>query len=314
MPATNSNFSGAVGNFQITASATPLKCKTNEAITLRYTISGSGNLSLIDKINLKIPNEFESYDPTIDDQINKTQGGSTGKRTFEYILIPSVQGEFKIPKVEFTYFDINNKQYKTISTQDFVLNIAKGKDELSGLAQQMSEREKYMKRDIEFISTKPTRLISSNDLIYHKPLLSILFILLPILTIAFIFYEKKKKKKNSDITYVKYKKATKIALKRLKKAKQYLQNQQKDEFYTEVAQATWNYLSDRFKIEKMELSFDNVKDILNQKQLKEETINSLILLLNNCLNDAKMMTRTKSKVVDNQFLRVFSLILMLQIK
>lgn len=282
LPSTNSNFSGAVGNFQITASASPLKCKTNEAITLKYTISGSGNLSLIDKINLKIPNEFESYDPTIDDQINKTQGGSVGKRTFEYILIPRVQGEFKIPKVEFTYFDIKSKQYKTISTQEFVLNIAKGKDELSGLAQQMSEREKYMKRDIEYISTKPTKLISSNDLIYNKPFLSILFILLPILTLGFIFYENKKKKKNSDITYVKYKKATKIALKRLKKAKQYLQKEEKDEFYTEIAQATWNYLSDRFKIEKMELSFDNVKEILNQKQLKEETINNLISLLNNC--------------------------------
>lgn len=282
LPSTNSNFSGAVGNFQITASASPLKCKTNEAITLKYTISGSGNLSLIDKINLKIPNEFESYDPTIDDQINKTQGGSVGKRTFEYILIPRVQGEFKIPKVEFTYFDIKTKQYKTLSTQEFVLNIAKGKDELSGLAQQMSEREKYMKRDIEFINTKPTKLISSNDLIYNKPFLSFLFILLPILTLVFIFYENKKKKKNSDITYVKYKKATKIALKRLKKAKQYLQKEEKDEFYTEIAQATWNYLSDRFKIEKMELSFDNVKEILNQKQLKEETINNLISLLNNC--------------------------------
>ena len=139
-----------------------------------------------------------------------------------------------------------------------------------------------MKRDIEFISTKPTKLISSNDLIYNKPFLSILFILIPILTLGFILYENKKKKKNSDITYVKYKKATKIALKRLKKAKQHLQKKQKDEFYTEIAQATWNYLSDRFKIEKMELSFDNVKDILNQKQLKEETINNLISLLNNC--------------------------------
>ena len=139
-----------------------------------------------------------------------------------------------------------------------------------------------MKRDIEFISTKPTKLISSNDLIYNKPFLSILFILIPILTLGFILYENKKKKKNSDITYVKYKKATKIALKRLKKAKQHLQKKQKDEFYTEISQATWNYLSDRFKIEKMELSFDNVKDILNQKQLKEETINNLISLLNNC--------------------------------
>lgn len=282
LPKTNSIFSGGVGNFQISASANPLKCKTNEAITLKYTISGSGNLSLIDKIDLKIPSDFDSYDPTINDQINKTNSGITGKRTFEYILIPRVQGEFKIPKVEFTYFDLKAKQYKTISTQEINLNIAKGKEELSGLAQQMSEREKYLKRDIEHIFTKSPNFLSNTDLKYNTTLLYVFLAFIPILCFGFILYKNHSNKKNSDVIYVKYKKATRVALNRLKKAKQYLQKQQKEEFYTEVAQATWNYLSDRFKIVKMDLSFDNVKTILQTRNLKEETINNLISLLNNC--------------------------------
>ncbi len=282
LPKTNSIFSGGVGNFQISASANPLKCKTNEAITLKYTISGSGNLSLIDKIDLKIPSDFDSYDPTINDQINKTNSGITGKRTFEYILIPRVQGEFKIPKVEFTYFDLKAKQYKTISTQEINLNIAKGKEELSGLAQQMSEREKYLKRDIEHIFTKSPNFLSNTDLKYNTTLLYVFLAFIPILCFGFILYKNYSNKKNSDVIYVKYKKATRVALNRLKKAKQYLQKQQKEEFYTEVAQATWNYLSDRFKIVKMDLSFDNVKTILQTRNLKEETINNLISLLNNC--------------------------------
>lgn len=282
LPKTNSSFSGGVGSFNITASAEPLSCKTNEAITLRYTITGNGNLSLIDKIDLKIPDDFESYDPTIDDRINKTQSGLSGSRTFEYILIPRVQGEFKIPKVEFTYFDIKTKQYKTILTEEFALKIAKGKDEMTGLAEQITEREKYLKRDIEHISTKKIRFLSPNNLNYYKPFLLILFILIPILTIAYIIYKNTTNRKNKDITYVKYKKATKIALQRLKKAKLYLANEEKDNFYTEVAQATWNYLSDRFKIVRMDLSFDNIKEVLSKRNIKEETINNLISLLNNC--------------------------------
>lgn len=282
LPKTNIDFSGAVGNFQISATANSLQCKTNEAITLRYTISGSGNLSLIDKINLKIPEDFESFDPTINDQINKTPNGLNGKRTFEYILIPRVQGEFKIPKVSFTYYDLNTKTYKTISTNEFVLKIAKGKDELSGLAQQMSEREKYIKRDIEHIKTKPTNFYSQNSSIYIKPYLLLVFLFIIMLTIGFIVFKNKSNKKNSDKSYVKYKKASKIAHNRLKKAKKYLENYQKDEFYNEIAQATWNYLSDRFNIVKMDLSFDNVKEILTKRNIKEDTINDLISLLNNC--------------------------------
>lgn len=282
LPKSNIDFSGAVGNFQISATANPLQCKTNEAITLRYTISGSGNLSLIDKINLKIPEDFESFDPTINDQINKTPNGLNGKRTFEYILIPRVQGEFKIPKVSFTYYDLNTKTYKTISTNEFTLKITKGKDELSGLAQQMSEREKYIKRDIEHIKTKPTNFYSQNSSIYIKPYLLLVFLFIIMLTIGFIVFKNKSNKKNSDISYVRYKKASKIAHNRLKKAKKYLENYQKDEFYNEIAQATWNYLSDRFNIVKMDLSFDNVKAILTKRNIKEYTTNNLISLLNNC--------------------------------
>ena len=59
-------------------------------------------------------------------------------------------------------------------------------------------------------------------------------------------------------------------------------NEEKDNFYTEVAQATWNYLSDRFKIVRMDLSFENIKEVLAKRNIKEETIENLISLLNNC--------------------------------
>lgn len=282
LPKADSKFSGGVGKFEIDVSADPLNCKTNEAITLRYTISGTGNLSLIDKIDFEVPDDFESYDPTINDKISKTQSGLRGSRTFEYILIPRVQGEFKIPKVDFIYFDINKKEYKTVSTKEIQLNIAKGKDEVSGLAQQITEKERYLKRDIEHISTKKMKFISKNKLNYYSPILLILFIIIPILTIIFIIYRDRTNKKNKDISYVRYKKAKKTAIKRLKKAKIYLKNKDKDNFYTEIAQATWNYLSDRFKIVRMDLNFENIREVLANKDIKEETIENLVSLLNSC--------------------------------
>src|SRR5574344_60016 len=279
---TTPSFSGAVGSFSFAGKASPLKCKTNEAVTLRYTISGSGNLSLIDGINLKVPSEFDSYDPTIDDRINKTQSGMNGSRTFEYILIPRVKGEFKIPPVKFTYYDISSGEYKTLTAEGFSLSIAKGKDDGRGLAQWLSEREKYAKRDIDSLKSGSANFTSAAHWSYDILLLAIIVVACAIVTAVYIVLHKSNVKKNSDITYVRFKKANKVAKKRLKKANKYLKAGQKEAFYNEVAQAAWNYLADRFKIDKMSLSFEAVKNLLLQQGINQQTVSELIDLLNNC--------------------------------
>lgn len=282
LPNTNLNFSGGIGSFSIKASANPLKCKTNEAITLRYTISGEGNLSLIDKIDLNLPEEFESYDPNIIDNYNKTQSGIKGSRTFEYIIIPRVEGRIKVPKVDFVYFDINTKQYKTISTNDFEFEIEKGKAEKSSYQKQLSEREIYKNKDIEYIKTEKIRPVSFNSFYFSHPYLYIILAIILLSVIVFIFLQNKKLESSKDVVNLRYKTARKMANRRFKKAKAYMNANMKEEFYDEVAKALWNYLLDRFKIEKKELSFDNVEDTLKSNNIDSQTIERLITLLNSC--------------------------------
>lgn len=279
---TNLNFSGGVGNFKFKSSANPLKCKTNDAITLKYTISGSGNLSLIDKIDLNLPEEFESYDPSILDNLNKTQSGVSGSRTFEYIIIPRVEGIIKIPKVEFTYYDINSKEYKTLSSEEYNFEIEKGKSELSVVAKQLSEREVYKNKDINFINTSSIQTISFNFLYFMHPFLYITLGGILVLSILFILIMNKRIKNNKDFINLRYKTARKIAYKRFKKSKQYLYKNQEDEFYNEIAKAIWNYLLDRFKIQKTELSFENVQERLISNNISQKTISNLINLLDSC--------------------------------
>jgi hypothetical protein len=301
LPQTNENFSGGVGNFSLNASINPLQCKTNEAITLRYTISGAGNLSLIDKIDVNIPENFDAYDPTIEDNINKGQQGVSGKRTFQYIIIPRIKGEYTIPKLNFTYFDIKTKQYKTISSQEFKLNISQGKEELSSFQRQLNEKEQYLKKDITSIQTNNTELINRDEVSkYYNPTLIFFIILMPSLTFAYIIIRNRIRKKNSDISYVKYKKATKVAIKRLKKAKTYLVNNKEDDFYSEIAKAVWNYLEDRFHLVKMDLNFDNVRDTLKKKNIDDDTINNMITLLNNC-EYVRFSQKDENKKMENLY-------------
>ena len=75
--------------------------------------------------------------------------------------------------------------------------------------------------------------------------------------------------------------ATKVARKRLRKAELYLKEQKQQEFYIEISQALWGYLSDKFSLPVAELSIDTVRQTLVQKDVGEELIQNFLDVLNN---------------------------------
>ena len=83
--------------------------KANDAVNVNVTVSGDGELKLIDSIPFKFPTDFDHYDAKINDHLNITPTGVSGSRSFSYLIIPRHQGNYKIPAVDFTYFDPNKK-------------------------------------------------------------------------------------------------------------------------------------------------------------------------------------------------------------
>ena len=120
------DFSGGVGEFNISSSINSKELKTNDAITIKLVISGTGNLKLISNPEIKFPDDFEVYDPKVDNQVRLTREGLTGNKVIEYLAIPRHAGTYKIPGVSFSYFDIRSKSYKTLKTEDYVVNVEKG--------------------------------------------------------------------------------------------------------------------------------------------------------------------------------------------
>jgi tetratricopeptide (TPR) repeat protein len=280
LPVTNNAFSGAVGQFTIESKIDTTHCKTNEAITLQYTIKGQGNLTLIDGLKLQIPNEFEVFDPKISDNITKTPAGQRGERTFQYVIIPRVEGNFKIPSLEFTYFNTEKGEYENLTTEEYSLTITKGNNS-NELVDQLTEREKYKNMDI--IDTPQKH---SSNIILSKPFHSYLFYgliaLIIFLLVLMIKLTKVQIEKNKDVVAIRLKKANKVAIKRLKQAKIYLDTNQATEFETEIGQALWNYLSDKFKISRYDLNLDNIKSQLQKSELNEELSNKTLSVLEKC--------------------------------
>ena len=277
-------FNGAVGNFSFESSIDKTELKANEAINLKFTISGAGNIELVDKLNVGFPPDFEVYDPKINSNINTTKIGVSGTKTFDYLIIPRTSGTFKINPVKFSYFDLKKNTYATILSPEYIIKVAKGDGSAANVTYSGVNQAdiKYIGSDIRHIKTTSSSFKFIGAYFFNSNAFYALYIIPALLFIAFIFLLKKELKKRTNIALMRNRKATRVAQKRMKKAQVFLQENNKKAFYEEVSQALWGYLSDKFSIPLSNLSMDTVKDTLLAREVKEETISHFMDTLNHC--------------------------------
>ncbi|MDR1006514.1 MAG: BatD family protein [Bacteroidales bacterium] len=274
------NYIGAVGKFNISSEIDKTSYAENEAINLKYTISGSGNLTLIDQLPIKLPSDFDIYEPTITDDIKKDENGITGKRTFEYVVIPRQEGRFSIPPLTVSYYDTETKDFKTLSTDNYNLTITKSKDSESA-SNLRNEREKYRKMPIKPLKNiKVLHNFTLNS--YNNVWFWLIAAIILALTTAFICIYRQILENNKDIKAVKLRKANKIAQKRLKTAFKYLQNGENEAFIDETSRSIWTYIENRFSIDRFNLTKDTIFSVLNSYKIDDSLINDLQALLEKC--------------------------------
>ncbi len=278
------DFSGAVGNFNFSSSVDKTSLKANEALTMKFTISGTGNVELVDQVNVKFPPDFEVYDPKITKNISTSGNQVSGSKTFEYLIIPRTPGDFTIDPVKFVYFDLNKGNYQTITSPAYDISVAKGDGSASNITYGGVNQSdiRMIGSDIRYIKTGEPGLKIMGSFFFGSSTFYIFLIAPVILFILFIIIWKKELKKRSNMTLMRNRKATKVAKRRMKKAQQYMSENKQDAFYEEVSQALWGYLSDKFSIPLANLSMETVAETLRKRGVKEETINQFIETLNNC--------------------------------
>lgn len=265
-------FTGAVGSFTLETSLSPRATKTNEPVKLVIKISGKGNLKLIDPIKLQLPPDIETYEPTTKDNIEVTEDGASGSRTFEYLLIPRFAGDFKIPPVVFAYFDLEKKRYHTLQSEEFSLAVEKGKDESAVVGGKYSkENVTAFNSDIRFIKmNSDERLPRRGEGFYGSVGMFGLMALPLILFGGFIFYRRRDEQLRGDIALMKNRSATRIATKRLGEAKKALASGDSGKFHDEISKALWGYMSDKLTIPVANLSRESVDAALREYGVNEE--------------------------------------------
>lgn len=302
------NFTGGVGDFNVNATIDREQLKTNEALTLKFSISGKGNIKLVEKPDIVFPSDFEVYDPRITDNINTSPSGVSGSRNFEYLIIPRNPGKFKIKPISFSYFDLTSQSYKTITTQGFDITVEKGSGiSAEGVTSTNKEDIQYLGSDIRYIKTGKIELLPIDEYLFGSLTFIFWLIAVPLFFLAFLIIWRKELARRSNLIFMKNKKATGIARKRLKLAERYMKQGKDEEFWAETSNALWGYMSDKFNIPRATLSMDSVNNALMAKGVKELLIASFIDVLHNC-EFARFAPGSKAQAMDEIYRQAIEVI------
>ena len=251
------NFSGAVGKFNISASLTPSEVKTNDALTLRVTVSVSRNMKV-------------------------GRGGVSGNKIFDYLAVPRHPGEYTVPPVEFCYFDTDAKAYKTVKTEGFDLNVAKGKGGSGGGNYTNKEDVELLASDIRYIHQGEVRLQQKGESYFGTAAYWWSYVIPLLAFIILVVVFRKQAMENANVAKMRNKKANKAAAKRLKQAAALLKANKPAEFYDEVLKALWGYVGDKLNLPAAELNKENVSEKLQTKGTDVSVVQQLVETMNDC--------------------------------
>ena len=284
LPNQPASFSGAVGKFNISSSIDKTAVKSNEAVTLKITVNGSGNLTLINPPKLELPQDFEAYEPKTSDRVVASDNGLNGSISFEYLFIPRFAGNFTIPSVRFVFFNPATRQFETQTTDVYDIKVTKGSDDTnSSIVSSFSkENVKMIGKDIRFIKQNKSKLKPKGSSFFGTFEFYSIYIL-SLLAFAVLFVLNRKKiKENANLALVKNKRANKVALKRLKEASVFLKNNHAEKFYESVIKALWGYLSDKLSIPVADLNRQKASESLLLRGIDQETVSELMKIIDDC--------------------------------
>ena len=281
------SFGGGVGNFGISVRLTTDNLKTHDAASLIITVSGRGNVALLEEPKVNFPPDFEVYDTKTTENTDKSNGGTSGSKSFEYPFIPRSHGDFTIDPVEYSYYDVNVGKYVTLRTEPLHVKVAKGKGGDSTPVTTVNsgvERKdvKSLADDIRFIFTGKPGLSGSGSFFVGSVFFWILLALMILGATAVYLAFRKVAAMRADVAGTKNRRATKMAQKRLKLAGEYLDKNLYTAFYEELHKALIGFVSDKLNMDMSEISKDNIASALTEGGVSEEQTKAFTDLLDAC--------------------------------
>lgn len=281
------SFGGAVGSFTVSASLDADSLKVHQASSLKVLVSGRGNVSLVNAPKVNFPADFEVYDVKTEDRTSSGSGGTSGGKLFEVPFIPRAPGDYTVPPVKFTYYDVSSGSYRTLSTEPMKVHVSgdggRSGEFSSGNVQGFVNRQavQVLGKDIRYVKGN-TVLKEGVPFFVVSPVFCLLVILTAVAAAVCVFSVRRYRKANGDVVAVRSRRANRIAGRRLKGAAGLLAQKKRAEFYEEVHRAVTGYLSDRLSLTSSEMNRETISSALADRKVDASLVERLGALLDSC--------------------------------
>lgn len=278
------DFSGAVGEFDFSVSASKTELKATESLQAVVEVKGKGNLKLFQLPEPNLPSSLEVYEPEFNVDVKTSLGGMKGGVSNNYTIVPSYRGKYPIPTISFSYFNPKTGRYNTLSSEEIMINVLEGPtaNGISTAASASGNKQSVVTTGMQFsfIKLKPNLKTIGNQFFFTSPRFYA-WLFSPLLLIPlFVLFGKRREAIASDEIGNRIKRANRLARKYLSTAKRNLGN--KEDFYIALEKALHNYLKAKLKIETSEFSKEKIADLLAERKINESTIDGFVALLQNC--------------------------------
>ena len=284
IPNSPASFMGGVGNFSISSDISSQDVTTNDAVTLKVTISGSGNIRLINSPKLELPSDFEVYDPKVNDNVSVTSSGVSGSKTIEYLFQPRFEGDYTIPAIPFTYFNPGTGSYETKSTPEYQLRVKKGSgDQTAKVTGSMRKEDvQLLGQDIRFIQQGDPELKTMGYTFFGSSLFYLLYAGSTFAFLLLFYIYRKKARENANLALMRNKKANKVARKRLKAAAAFMKQNNNEAFHESILKAFEGYLSDKLGIPIADLNRETAIAGLQKRNVEQMVIDDFESVVEQC--------------------------------
>lgn len=254
------DFSGAVGELKMQVETDRTKVQADEAIELKVTLSGRSNLKLLDAPRLTFPADMEVYDPKTEDRITVNSNGMSGRREFQYLVIPRHEGEYVLDPITLSYFDPRSGKYHTLHSDTIRIEVEAGSGAGAGTTAVRGRQVEVLGRDIRYIRTGDLDLRPHGRMLFGSPRWIAAMAAPPLALLLFFVWYGKHKASLSDQAGLRRRKADRVARKRLSEAEKAMQQGRSEEFHTQLSKALHGYLTDKFGLGVAEITVNNLRE------------------------------------------------------
>lgn len=261
-------FTGVVGRYEMETTLDRTSLKANETATLTVVLRGTGNLRLLDEPAMTLPSGVDRYNPSISEDVTPADGTLRGSKSFEYVLVPRFAGKVTIPPVTFSYFDLERREYVTLESESFTMEIAEGeaRREAGDLEQ---KRVDYLAMDIRGLREGGEDLIREERRGLRPAVMLLLYAIPLVLLFAALIWKQRHDRLHGDVAGMKRRRATRVAERRLRDSKRHLEAGRTDEYYLEIARALWGYVQDKLGMPTSAMAIETVVQRLHAREADE---------------------------------------------